>query len=104
VDHNEDHSAEDISEMLLQTVSVPQIASNSKGKSVHADSAMQKMCISITRTKNASSDSCPNKGRSFLAASLELALDISVSWLSLSNVLDILHYYHILMTLSVKQF
>ena len=86
-----DHSAEaaavaaDIDETLLQMDSGQRIANNSSERNEPADSVIQKMSISITRTRNVFSASFPNKGKLSRAVLLELAHIINASLLRQLN-------------------
>ena len=91
MDSNAEEAAEvvDIGEMLLQMVSDQRIASNNSGRNDHADSAIQKMCISITRMKNVFSASFPNKEKLSRAVLLVRVHTINASLLRRSNAHDI---------------
>jgi hypothetical protein len=75
VDLREDHNGADIDVMLLHQITV----SNYSVKNAHADSAMQRMFISIIKTKNAFNASCLSKERSFHGELPAHALGISVN-------------------------
>jgi hypothetical protein len=82
----EDNNVVDFSEMHLKTDSELQIVSRFSGKNVHADSATQKMYISITRMKKDYSGLYPSRGKLFRVELQAPAPGISDSLLSLLNV------------------
>jgi hypothetical protein len=96
VDHNavvnkEDRSAEDTDEIIPQTVNVHQIGNNCNGKNVLVGSAMQRMFILITRTRNGFNASFPSKVKSSHAVLPVHAHDINDNSLPLSNAHDTWH-------------